>query len=164
MCSMLSGRKRVAKTYGLRTGAICLFLGFARHATVDDPSQSRHPASGIRSPWTYVSYQEIRNNSRRIWRQSCFCNIQQRLCGSISLRGAIQVSVTTTTTTNTYIHETITCMTIQVLWQYLEHNTCFVLQYVYCVISPQCVPSLRYSIFCVLLTRTRTRTITRIFN
>ena len=33
--------------------------------TVDNPSQSRHPASGIRSPWTYVSYQEIRNNSRR---------------------------------------------------------------------------------------------------
>ena len=92
--------ERVAKTYGLRAGAICLFLGFARHATVDDPSQSRHPASGIRSPWTYVSYQEIRNNSRRNWRQSYFCNIRQRLCGSISLRviwmcpDVSQVSVT----------------------------------------------------------------------
>ena len=44
---------------------------------------------------------------------------------------------------NTYIHETITCMTIHVLWQYLKHNTCFVLQYVYCVTSPQCVSSFR---------------------
>ena len=34
-------------------------------------------------------------------------------------------------------------MTIHVLRQYLKHNTCIVLQYMYCVTSPQCVPSLR---------------------
>ena len=107
MCSV-EWPSGVAITYGLQAGAICLFLGFARHATVDDPFQSRHPASGIRSPWTYVSYQEIRNNSRRNWRQSCFCNIQQRLCGSISLRGAIQVFVTTTTTRR-FVYDWLNC-------------------------------------------------------
>ena len=35
-----------------------------------------------------------------------------------------------------YIHETI-----YVSGQYLKHNTCIVLQYMYCVTSPQCVPS-----------------------
>ena len=43
---------------------------------------------------------------------------------------------------DTCIHETKTCMTIHVLWQYLKHNTCIVLQYRYCVTNPQCVPSL----------------------
>ena len=42
---------------------------------------------------------------------------------------------------NTCIHETNRCMTIYVLGQYLKHNTCIVLQYMYCVTSPQCVPS-----------------------
>ena len=30
-----------------------------------------------------------------------------------------------------------------VLGQYLKHNTCIVLQNMYCVTSPQCVPSLK---------------------
>ena len=34
-------------------------------------------------------------------------------------------------------------MTIYVLGQYLKRSTCIVLQYMYCVISPQCVPSFR---------------------
>ena len=33
----------------------------------------------------------------------------------------------------TCIHETNTCRTIYVLGQYLKHNTCIVLQYMYCV-------------------------------
>ena len=42
---------------------------------------------------------------------------------------------------NTCVHETDTCEAKHVLGQYLKHNTCIVLQYMYCVTSPQCVPS-----------------------
>ena len=53
---------------------------------------------------------------------------------------------------DTCIHETNTCMTIHVLGQYLKHNTCIVLQYMYCVTNPQCVPSFRLECWrCVML-------------
>ena len=43
------------------------------------------------------------------------------------------------------------CKTIYVLGQYLKHNTCIVTQYMYCVTSPQCVPSFIHHpyLFCV---------------